>query len=184
MDGALGHFCTHTCCTGQIGQGGGGILFLWNINTSPVNTIHWPNAGLMLEQRRRHWANIKPASGHQYKAGDEPASSSVTARSVSHYTHYPWKVSFNLGVIGLRLRGDDSTKDIRNSNYRARRDNTKDSMVFQTSRTEIFLPDISVSAWISGGWMVPQADSQPPQETSGHQADYQRPWETSGPVLS
>ena len=27
----------------------------------PANTIHWANAGLMLAQRRRRWANIKPA---------------------------------------------------------------------------------------------------------------------------
>ena len=29
----------------------------------PANTIHWPDAGSMLGQRRRRWPNIKPASG-------------------------------------------------------------------------------------------------------------------------
>ena len=40
--------------------------FQWHIATykyNPVNTIHWPNAGLMLGRRRRRRANINPALG-------------------------------------------------------------------------------------------------------------------------
>ena len=32
-----------------------------NHNGVPANTRRWPNAGLMLAQRLRRWANIKPA---------------------------------------------------------------------------------------------------------------------------
>ena len=31
----------------------------------PANTRRWPNAGLILCQRRRRWANIKPALGQR-----------------------------------------------------------------------------------------------------------------------
>ena len=53
-------------------------FFLWNkvshsrpVNLAmvqsriPTNTIRWPNAGLMLAQRRRRWANISPALGQR-----------------------------------------------------------------------------------------------------------------------
>ena len=33
------------------------------IGVDPVNTISWPDAGLMLGQRQRRWANIKRALG-------------------------------------------------------------------------------------------------------------------------
>ena len=32
---------------------------------SPANTICWPNAGLLLAQRRSRWANISPALGQR-----------------------------------------------------------------------------------------------------------------------
>ena len=32
---------------------------------SPENTRRWPNAGLMLAQRRRRWANISPTLGQR-----------------------------------------------------------------------------------------------------------------------
>ena len=34
-------------------------------NTIPANTRRWPSVGLMLDQRRRRWANINPALGQR-----------------------------------------------------------------------------------------------------------------------
>ena len=43
------------------------ILFsiTWLSLHIPANTTRWPNAGLMLAQRRRRWANISPALGQR-----------------------------------------------------------------------------------------------------------------------
>ena len=39
-----------------------GYYFSWEIKCSdPANTRRWPNAGLLLAQRRRRWVNISPA---------------------------------------------------------------------------------------------------------------------------
>ena len=35
------------------------------IRSSPANTRRWPNDGLMLDQRRRRWANIHPTLGQR-----------------------------------------------------------------------------------------------------------------------
>ena len=38
-------------------------LITWEVSNIPANTRRGPNAGLMLGQRRRRWANINPALG-------------------------------------------------------------------------------------------------------------------------
>ena len=40
-------------------------------NNNPANTICWPNAELMLAQRRRRWANISPALGQRVVSVDK-----------------------------------------------------------------------------------------------------------------
>ena len=42
-----------------------GRLISYPAHSFPANTICWPNAGLMLAQRRRRWDNFKPALGQQ-----------------------------------------------------------------------------------------------------------------------
>ena len=39
-----------------------------NVSLFPVNTIHRPNVGSMLGQRRRRWPNIEPTLGQVYRA--------------------------------------------------------------------------------------------------------------------
>ena len=34
-------------------------------STIPENTMRWPNVGLILDQRRRRWANISPTLGQR-----------------------------------------------------------------------------------------------------------------------
>ena len=39
------------------------MTVLVKVGLYPANTSRWPNVGLMLGQRRRRWANIKPTLG-------------------------------------------------------------------------------------------------------------------------
>ena len=43
---------------------------IWSVADIPVNSRRWPNAGLILSQRRRPWTNTKPTLGERVVFSD------------------------------------------------------------------------------------------------------------------
>ena len=54
--------------------------YLYQFKKLPSNTKHWPNAGLMLDQRLRRWPNIKPALGQCFVFAGRRGSDDAAVR--------------------------------------------------------------------------------------------------------
>ena len=60
----------------------------------PANTTRWPDAGLMLAQRRWRWANISPALGRRVVFADNLSSVLDKTRTTSTVSQDepPWEL--------------------------------------------------------------------------------------------
>ena len=69
------------------------------IRPCPTNTRRWPNVGLMLVQRRRRWANMKPTLGRRHVFAGYPAEPDVFFLSMVLLPRVSYKANYHVDIF-------------------------------------------------------------------------------------
>ena len=77
---------------------------MWNIYHLKASTTQWPSVGLMLGQRRRRWANIKPTLGQQCVFAElRPVRTVCDNRQTDRQIFY-WQKTVITDLYGIEMK--------------------------------------------------------------------------------